>query len=137
MALAHDPALNPPKPLKYRMRGYGGGPNHTSLHPRHWDTVKTITYVPGIGYCRTSEAIPYLRRLIDAKIAECKAQLREHQETEKLIDAYEGQARDEFMSQAAELRRSLEELLLALQEAKGSLGTARGVRSSRREGRAR
>ena len=55
------PGVAKPKRLKYRMRGYGGGPNHTSLHPRFWNQVKTMTFVPGIGHCRTSDVKGYMR----------------------------------------------------------------------------
>ena len=114
--LTHDPALNPPKPVKYR--GYGGGPQHTSLHPRHWDSAKTVTYVPGIGCCRTSEAMPYLRRLTDAQNRKGEAQLAKHAEFEKQIDVYRGSNRDEMIRAAAEIRRTLEESLASLRDSK-------------------
>ena len=85
--LRHDPALNPPKPLRYRTRGYGGGPNHTSLHPRHWRTAKSVIFVPGIGYCRTREALPYLRRLLDKQIRLGEAEVKKHAATEEMIAA--------------------------------------------------
>jgi hypothetical protein len=119
--LKHDPALNPPEPLKYRMRGYGGGPHHTSLHPRHWDSATTVTYVPGIGYCRTSEAMPYLRRLLDAQIRKGEGQLAKHAELEKQIDAYRGSNRDEMIREAAENRRTLEKSLANLRDSKANL----------------
>jgi hypothetical protein len=112
------------------MRGYGGGPHHTSLHPRHWDGAKTVSYVPGIGYCRTSEAIPYLRRLFDAQIRKAEAQLANHAETEKLIDAYRGSNREKMIREAAEIRRTLEKSLASLRDSKANLG--KGRRSPRR-----
>lgn len=113
------------------MRGYGGGPHHTSLHPRHWDNAKTVTYVPGIGYFRTSEAMPYLRRLRDVQIRKCEAQLAEMAETEKLIDGLpSGSNRDAMAREAAEQRRQLEEIIADLRDSKADLG--KGRRSPRR-----
>jgi hypothetical protein len=39
-----------PKRKRYVMRGYGGGKNATSLHPRQAKQGKRIVYIPGIGY---------------------------------------------------------------------------------------
>jgi hypothetical protein len=128
--LENDPALNPPTPLKYRMRGYGGGPHHTSLHPRHWDSVKTVTYVPGIGYCRTKEALPYLRRLVDAQIRDAEAQLANHAKLEERLDAYRGSDRGEMIQEAAKQRREFEEVVASLRESRANLGKGRA--SSRR-----
>jgi hypothetical protein len=107
------------------MRGYGGGPNYTSLHPRHWDSTKTITHVPGIGYCRISEAIPYLRRLFDSRIREIQAYLADHAELEKRIDAFRGSRRGEMIRMAAENRHGLEEALASFRDAKARLGKRR------------
>jgi hypothetical protein len=123
--LEHDPTLNPPTPLKYRMRGYGGGPHHTSLHPRHWDSVKTVTFVPGIGYCRTREALPYLRRLIDARIRDAEAQLANHAKLEERIDVYGGSDRDEMIREAAKQRGQFEELIASLRHSRANLGRGR------------
>ena len=73
--------------------------------------AKTVTFVPGIGYCRTSEAMPYLRRLFDAQIRKCEAHLAEFAETEKLIGACRDSNRDEVIREAAEHRRALEEII--------------------------
>jgi hypothetical protein len=117
-----DPALNPPKPLKYRMRGYGGGPNHTSLHPRYWPTAKSVTYIPGIGYCRTREALPYLRRRLDKQILLGKAALVDHAETERMIAALPpGGRREELSQQAAEVGAGLERALATLREQRARL----------------
>jgi hypothetical protein len=123
--MQHDPALNPPKPLKYRMRGYGGGPNHTSLHPRHWPTAKSVTFVPGIGYCRTREALPYLRRLLDKQIRVAKAELAKNAETIQMIGAAEltSQRRNELRNQAVELNQRLEEALANLEKQRARLRT--------------
>lgn len=42
----------PPTPMRkrYVMRGYGGGKNATSLHPRQAKQGKRIVYIPGVGY---------------------------------------------------------------------------------------
>ena len=46
-----DPAMEPrPRRKRYVMRGYGGGKNATSLHPRQAKQGKRIVYIPGVGY---------------------------------------------------------------------------------------
>lgn len=35
---------------RYVMRGYGGGKNATSLHPRQANAGRRIVYIPGVGY---------------------------------------------------------------------------------------
>jgi hypothetical protein len=121
--LKHDPKLNPPKPLKYRMRGYGGGPNHTSLHPRHWRTAKSVTYVPGIGYCRTREALPYLRRVLDNQIRLVEVEMAENAKTKKMIAASSLAAgrKRELSQQAVELGAQLEASLANLKQQKARL----------------
>lgn len=52
---AHEPSppattKPPPKRKRYVMRGYGGGKNTTSVHPRQQKRGKTIVYIPGVGY---------------------------------------------------------------------------------------
>jgi hypothetical protein len=51
---AVDQAKNPqpvrPKRKRYVMRGYGGGKNATSLHPRQAKRGMRIVYIPGVGY---------------------------------------------------------------------------------------
>jgi hypothetical protein len=39
-----------PKRKRYVMRGYGGGKNATSLHPRQAKQGKRIVFIPGVGY---------------------------------------------------------------------------------------
>ena len=39
-----------PKRKRYVMRGYGGGKNATSLHPRQAKRGRRIVYIPGVGY---------------------------------------------------------------------------------------
>ena len=122
--MKHDPALNPPKPLKYRMRGYGGGSNHTSLHPRYWRTAKSVTYVPGIGYCRTREALPYLRRVLNKQIRLVDAELAKNAQTEEMIAASSlpESRKQELSQQAAELAAQLEGSLATLKRQKTNLG---------------
>ena len=51
---AVDQAKNPqparPKRKRYVMRGYGGGKNATSLHPRQAKRGMRIVYIPGTGF---------------------------------------------------------------------------------------
>ena len=39
-----------PKRKRYVMRGYGGGRNATSLHPRQAKRGRRIVYIPGVGF---------------------------------------------------------------------------------------
>jgi hypothetical protein len=110
------------------MRGYGGGPNHTSLHPRHWDSAKTVTFVPGIGYCRTKEAIPCFRRLIDAQIHSGEAELAKLSGLEKRIDGLPVSDRAKVQREVANARRGLEEGIATLKNKRASLGRAGALR---------
>jgi hypothetical protein len=42
----------PPRPQRkrYVMRGYGGGKNATSLHPRQEAMGRRIVHIPGVGF---------------------------------------------------------------------------------------
>lgn len=45
------PVVSPhPRRKRYVMRGYGGGKNATSLHPRQAKRGMRIVYIPGVGY---------------------------------------------------------------------------------------
>lgn len=48
----------PPKRKRYVMRGYGGGKNATSVHPRQQKRGKTIVYIPGVGYRHVQKRKP-------------------------------------------------------------------------------
>jgi hypothetical protein len=45
-----NPESVQPKPKRYVMRGYGGGKNATSVHPRQAKRGMRIVYIPGVGY---------------------------------------------------------------------------------------
>jgi hypothetical protein len=51
---AVDQARNPrpvqPKRKRYVMRGYGGGKNATSLHPRQAKQGKRLVFIPGVRF---------------------------------------------------------------------------------------
>lgn len=57
----------PQKPVpfrqkRYRMRGYGGGPNTTSVHPHQAAQGKRIVFIPGVGYRHVRATKPDKKR---------------------------------------------------------------------------